>query len=219
MASVAAFLLLLGFFALLFTLFAWAARMSKLVAGNIRQAADSLGLEYTSKPPTLGFFYTEPRASGQMRGKRVQLFPFSTGSGKSRTQWCAVSAAVPNGTALTFQLRQQGWGSKFMELFGAREIQVGDDAFDRAWFIQTNQPEFFREALLPELREKISAVVRAPGATPRGVEFKLENGVVRYAEIGSFANAGSCQRCIQAADVVCDLADLAEVFAEQKAGN
>jgi hypothetical protein len=103
-----------------------------------------------------------------------------------------------------------------MELFGAKEIQVGDEGFDRTWFIQTNQPEFFRAALLPELRAKINALIHDLGTQARGMEFKLEGAAVRYAEMGTFADGDSCQRCQRAADIVGDLADLAEVAAQQK---
>jgi hypothetical protein len=209
-------LLFIGFFLVMVGLALWGvAKQGKLASENVRQLAATLGLEFAAKPPSLGMFYAEARAGGQLRGKRVEVFPFSTGSGKSRIQWCAVSAAVPAAGRLTFHLRRQGFGTKFLELFGAKEIQVGDAEFDRAWFIQTNQPEFFREALLPELREKINALVRELGTQARGMEFKLEQDTVRYAEVGSFANGDSCKRCRRAADIVCDLADVAEVFAEQ----
>ena len=71
-------------------------------------------------------------------------------------------------------------------------------------------------ARVAELREKINSLVRELGTQARGMEFKLEQNTVRYAEIGSFANGDSCKRCGRAADIVCNLADVAEVFAEQK---
>jgi hypothetical protein len=196
-----------------------AAQQGKRATENVRQMAATLGLQFVEKPPTLGMFYTDARAAGQMRGKRVEVFPFATGSGKSRIQWSAVSAAVPVSTALTFHLRRQGFSTKFLELFGAKEIQVGDAEFDRAWFIQTNQPDYFGGALLPELRAKINSLVRELGTQARGMEFKLEQNGVRYAEIGSFSNGDCCKRCLRAADIVCDLADVAEVFAEQQKAN
>ncbi len=212
-------LLMIGFFLAVAGLVVWAAaRQSRHGMENMRQTAGALGLQFIEKPPTAGIFYTDLRATGQVRGKQVELFPFATGSGKSRIQWSAVSAAVPVAVGLTFHLRRQGFGTKFMELFGAKEITVGDAEFDRDWFIQTNRPEFFREALLPELRGKITTLVRELGTQARGVEFKLEQNVVRYAEIGGFTSGDTCKRCEWAADIVCDLADVAAVFAEQQAG-
>lgn len=212
--------LMFGFFAAVVGLVGWAAaRQSKLTTENVRQLAATLGLQFEEKPPVLGLFYPEARAAGQLRGKRVELFPFTTGAGKSRTHWSAVAATLPAACGLTFRLQRQGFGSKFLELFGAREISTGDAAFDAAWFIQTNHPEYFREALLPELRAKINALVRESGTPARGMEFRLEHNAVRYAEIGSFASSDCLKRCQRAVEIVCDFADLAEVFTDQKPGN
>lgn len=200
---------LLGFFFLVAAAMAWlGAAMTKRAADNVRRMAETLGLEYFAKPPALGLFYTAPRAAGPVRGRQVELFTYATGSGKSRVQWCAVSAAAAG--SLTFLLQRQGFGTKFMELFGAHEIQVGDPEFDAAWFIQTNQPALLAAALLPELRARIMALLRAPAPRVRGLEFKLEAGTVRYAEVGSFANADTCGRCQAAADIVVGLAEAVE---------
>jgi hypothetical protein len=99
-----------------------------------------------------------------------------------------------------------------MELFGAREITVDDATFDAAWFVQTNQPEYFRAALVGEIRDQFMAARRA-GAS--GI-FQLENGVVKYAEQGTFGNAGRRQRYELIAPLLCDLADVAEVFAQER---
>jgi hypothetical protein len=204
MSVVIAPFLMIGIFVVFVVLIgAAAARQGKRTAENVRQMAATLGLQVEDKPPVLGIFYTGARASGQLRERRVELFPFSTGAGKSRVEWCAVSAALAAASRLT----------------GTKEIQVGDAGFDRTWFIQTNQPEFLREALLPELREKITALMRESGASARGPEFKLDGSTVRYAEMGTFSDPARCRRCERAVEIVCDLADVAEVFAEQQPVN
>ena len=207
--------LMIGLFVVFTGFIVWAAaRASKQAGENLDRLAATLGLQREITAPVLGVFHPEPRISGQIRGKRIEVFPFSTGSGKSRVQWSAISAAAQVDGGLTFDFRPQGLGTKLMEVFGSREIQVGDDAFDRAWFIQTNQPDFLRAALVPELREKISALSREAGV--RGGQLQLEHGVVRYAEHGSLSDAKRCDRLGRALDAVCDLADVAEVFAGQK---
>lgn len=205
-------LLMIGLFVVVFGLLVWMAiRQVKRSSENMRRLADVLGLKFVSKPPAFSLFYGEERASGLRRGRQVDLFAYATGSGRSRVQWCAVAAAVPASCALTFHLQRQGFGTKVMGLFGAKEIQVGDAEFDAAWFIQTNQPDYLRSALLPEVREKINALVRELGVTARGMEFRLDKGAVRYAEQGNFAGDDPCERVQRAADIVCDLAEVAEV--------
>ena len=195
-----------------------AIQQGKQGRANLIKLADALGLNVNREPSSNGFLSDALRANGTRRGRYLQVFGFSTGSGKSRTQWSAVSAVAPAAGGLTFHLRRQGFSTKFMEIFGAKEIVVGDVEFDRAWFIQTNQPETFGAALLPELREKITAFLRDAGNQVRGMAFKLESNEVRYVEIGNFADDKRCQRCLVAADIVGDLAEAADVLGQQPTG-
>lgn len=195
-----------GFIAFLGAILWLGARTSAQARENVRRLAGALGLELTAAQPALGIFHPAPRATGKIRGKTAALYNYSTGSGKSRRTWSALAVTPAVAGELTFELSRQGFGSKVRELFGVKEITVGNPEFDRTWFIQTNEPEFFRAALLPELQEKIRP---CPGT------FKLENGVVIYAEEGQFANEERCRRFETVASVTCDLADVAEVFARQ----
>lgn len=193
----------------------WAvASASKRTAENIARLAGELGLQLESKPPVLGWFYPQPKVFGEIRGKRVEVFTYFTGSGKSRTRWCAVSAAVRVDAGLTLALRRQGVGTKVMELFGSREIQVGDPPFDAAWFVQTNQPEFLQAALVPELRASLVSFAQQGAA--QGARFEVERGLARYSEQGTFASPALCTRIGAATATVIDLADVAEVFAAEK---
>ncbi len=208
------YLMILIIVATLVIVFWAAAQASKRASENIRELAAMLGLQADIRPPALGLFYTDPRAAGQWRGKAMEIYTYTTGSGKSRMQWCAVAAALRADGGLRFTLQPQGFGTKVMEMFGASEIQVGDADFDRRWFIQTNQPDFLRAALLPELRAKIFTLAAEPSASR--LKLMLEDGRVRYAEQGSFASARVAGRIGQAAEVVADLADVAEVFAAER---
>jgi hypothetical protein len=105
---------------------------------------------------------------------------------------------------MTCSITRQGFGTRVLQLFGAKEITVGNREFDDAWFVQTNQPDFLRAALLPELQQKFRPF--------RGA-FKLEQGLVTYTEQGLIANEASRIRFGQATELACDLADLAEVQA------
>ncbi|HEY0946499.1 MAG TPA: hypothetical protein VGD81_14575 [Opitutaceae bacterium] len=170
---------------------------------NLRALADRLGLTFA---PGKGWF-GHPRADGRRRGKPLELFNYTTGSGKSRQVWSAIRARPAAAGDLTFTIRPQGFGTKVLGFFGAKEIAVGDRAFDDAWFVRTNQPDFFRAALIPEIRDKFAAA-RQAGAKGH---FALEKGVVVYAEAGTFYDRGRCARFETLAEVVCDLADIAEV--------
>ncbi|HEX2854591.1 MAG TPA: hypothetical protein VHO24_15275 [Opitutaceae bacterium] len=204
-------LLAIAGMAAFFGLIIWLAVTSaKKTAVRFQQLATNLGLTLEPARVTLGIFHSAPRASGERRGKKMELFTYTTGSGKSRTSWCAISAQPRADGGLTFGLSRQGFGSKIAQLFGSREIQVGDPAFDDTWFIQTNRPDFFGAALLPEMRARLTHATRNAS---RGGSFKLEHGKVVYAEVGSFHDEMRCARFESVAEVICDLADVAEVHA------
>lgn len=209
-AALLPFLAIGGFLAFVGFILWWAVKAAKTTRLRIEQLAMRLGLTIDPARVTLGIFHHAPKASGMRRGKKLEIFTYTTGSGKSQTHWAALSATPRADGGLTFSLTRQGFGSKIAELFGSREIQVGDPAFDNTWFIRTNQPEFFAAALLPELRAKL---LDATAKASRGASFKLEHGKVVYAEIGSFYDQTRCTRFESIADVVCDLADVAEVHA------
>ena len=177
---------------------------------NGEALAARLGLGFEPKRPALGWFHAPPRGSGTIRGKSVEFYTYSTGSGKARTQWAAITVKPTAAGQLSFKLSRQNFATRVSELFGAKEIQVGDAGFDQRWFVQTNQPDFFRAALLPELRAKLD-VLEAQGLTG---DLMLKDGVVQYRERGSFYDEALCVRIAAMAEVGCDFADIAEVWAE-----
>lgn len=204
--------LMFGGVATVFAFIAWqSGKASKVVRENAEALAARLGLHMDSAKPVLGRFYPAPRATGVVRGKRMELYTYTTGSGKSRKTWVALAVTPARDGGLTFSLSRQGLGSRVLSLFGAKEIQVGDPGFDERWFIQTNQPDFLRAALLPELRAKLSFLERSSQAG----SLKLEKGVVSYVEGGTLYDRARCERFAGVADVVGDFADIAEVYAHQ----
>lgn len=205
MSGAIPFLAAVAMFVSIFALVVWfGARAMKRQAAAMARLAERTGLTVVEA----GSWMKSPRVAGEVRGKRAEFFSYSTGSGKSRKTWAAIRVRPAQAGGFEFSIRRQGFVTKVSEFFGAKEILVGDRAFDERWFIRSNRPEFFRAALLPELREKIDAAERA-GA--KG-EFKLEAGVVAYAEQGTFTDE-RCVRYEALLTLLCDLADVAEVAA------
>lgn len=185
-----------------------AVEQQKKVRANLHALADRLGLQVTGNLRGLA---ATGAVSGLRQGKEVRFWSYSTGSGKSRRSWCAVGVRPRATGGLEFDLCRQGFGAKVMELLGATEIQVGDPAFDRDWFIRTNQPEFFAAALVPDIRAKFAALDRAPGDG----SYKLEGGLVQFATTGNFSNDRIIARLEARLPLLYDLADIAEVLADR----
>ena len=192
---------------------AFGARQIRRSRQHLEALAAQTGLGLQELPKQLGFRQV-PEVQGVSRGKAVRVYAYHTGSGKSRTDWAAVAATPARPSALTFRIAPQGFGTKVAALFGAREIEVGDPAFDRHWFIQTNAPDYLRAALIPELRAKLAQIVAQGGDGT----CETTEGTIRYAERGWFSDRRRAERYAAVLEAVCDLADIAEVYADHTDG-
>jgi hypothetical protein len=199
-------LLLFAFFiAGVFGLIVWAVLAGgKRTAANLTALANRLGLQVQFR--TWGKFVLGGSLHGTIAGRTVRVWSYTTGSGKSQRTWSAVGVRPRRDDGFTFKFDRQGFVTKVMEVFGSKEVRLGDRAFDDAWFVQTNRPDFLAAALLPEIREKIMTLFHAgPGV------LRLEAGEVAYVEEGSLSNADVTRRLEAALPLVQDLADVAEV--------
>lgn len=182
----------------------------------LKQLAETLNLSVPEQTPQLGLFYPEAKATGVRGGRTVEIFSFSKGSGKSRRRYWAVAAKVAGSTrGLAFELEQRGFSAEWMEnLIGKKAVETGDAELDRTWRLTTNQPEFMCAALLPVVREKLVALARERGG--RWPEVRLATDSVCYAERVQNLKPSQMVRLGRGLDLVCDLADVAEVYASQK---
>jgi hypothetical protein len=171
---------------------------------NLQGLATRLGLEFV---PARNWF-KQSRIVGTRRARAVQIFTYLDTS--SDGAYAAVTAQTVMVGPLRFVLKKQGFSTMLTELFGMPKIFTGDEEFDAAWFVQTNQPEFMRALLLPELRAKLMTV-RQAGAKGK---FELRGGEIKYTEAGLFADTKLSERFAALADIICDLADAVEVAAK-----
>ncbi len=202
-----ALLVLPGMIALV-VLVVWAARVHARKTREMLHAfAQRAGLRIQEQ--TILGYTSVQSLEGEQAGRTVRYWTYATGSGKSRTTWVAVAVRPRAEAGLQFDLTRQNFGSKIMEMFGVKEIKVGDPAFDAAWFVLTNQPDFLAAALVPSIRARLMA--EPPGHW--GARYKLENGLVQYVEQGHLSSAEVLARLERQLPLLHELADVAEVFA------
>lgn len=186
----------------------WASRIhARKIREQLHAFAQRAGLR-VNQTTVLGFTTVES-LEGEQAGRAIRYWTYHTGSGKSRTTWIAVGVRPRASAGLTFDLSRQNFGSTLMALFGAKEIQVGDPAFDAAWFVRTNQPDFFAAALVPQIRARLMAepVLR------RTNRYELKDGLVQYVEIGRLSATEVLARLERQLPLLHELADVTEVFA------
>ena len=195
-------LLMVGFFA---TVVILGLRHTAKLRKEFPLWAEELG--WTPKPVT--GWTTPPEATGVHAGRRGRAFTYATGSGKSRVNWAAIELASGASSGLELEITRQNFGTKVAALFGVKEIEVGDAAFDARWFIRTNRPDYMKAAVLPEFRQRIDELAPRGG---RGMKLEIKEGRAIYSEQGFFS-APVRARVAQALPVLADLAALAEVEA------
>jgi hypothetical protein len=195
---------LIVFFSLMIVL---VRREQRKTLENLTKLASRLGLELKRRPAKLGF-EPAPTLEGRHRNRPVRFFNYTTGSGKNRRSWSAVSAAAPGAGAFVLELAPENFITRIAVTLGMQDIQIGDPTFDRAFIVRSNDAATAAAALLPEIRTRLLA------AFPRVIcgELTMNGGEVRFAETGSFGEAACVARLADMLEIACDLAEVAEVF-------
>ncbi len=186
-----------------------AVRFSRKANAMVRRLATELGLSVREPEPLWGVFPRQLQVEGEREGKATRIVRFTTGSGKHRQHWFALAVRPRVRGRLEFRLSPEGFGNTLRGLFGYKEIKLGDPRFDAAWYVETNQEEFLREALVPELRERLQHL-RSEGLKGR---FETHDNEVRYVERGALGSDAQRRRVVLAADMVSTLAEVVEVAA------
>lgn len=185
----------------------WALRAyARKMRGQMQAFARSRGLQVREQT-VLGLTSING-LEGEQSGRAVRYWTFTTGAGKSRTTWIAVGVKPRAATGLQFELTRQNFGARIMAMFGVKEVQVGDAAFDAAWFVRTNQPDFLPAALVPSIRARLLADPKGRW----GARYKFDGAMVQYVEQGYFGVA-AVERLEAQLPLLQELADVAEVSA------
>lgn len=154
-----------------------------------------------------GFFGGLPSLNGvyRKRSLRVYMFKRSSGSGKNRrtTTYTAFTLEVANPDALVFHIYEQGFFSTLLTKFGAQDIQIGDEAFDKEFMIKGNNEEKVRGMLTPMIMSKFMDFAErytAFGIQLKGDQFYYEAPV-------TISSERSLQRFEEMINFMCDIAD------------
>ena len=184
-----------------------ARRQQRKAVDNLTCLASRLGFEVNRKPARFGF-EPPPTVAGRHRNRAVRFFNYTTGSGKSSTTWSAVAAALDGAGGFNLELFPENFVTRIATALGLQDIRVGDPTFDQAFIVKSNDPAYAAAALLPEIRARLLA------ERPRGARghLAIKDGEVRYAEAGAFDDEARVTRLAGMLEVVCDLAEVAEVY-------
>ncbi|MBE2215272.1 MAG: hypothetical protein IAE82_15475 [Opitutaceae bacterium] len=176
---------------------------------NLQALADRLGLRLNAPGGTGIFALGRASLEGQSRGRPMRIYTYTTGSGKSRTTWCAISLTTRIPAGFSLKVSGENLFTKAGRVFGIDDVETGDPSFDEKFYVKSKQASYIRAALIPEVRMRLLDALakhRSFGT------FTAEGGEVKYAEMGTFANAKILGRFPDMLEIAGDLAEIAEAY-------
>jgi len=190
-------------------------KLSGQVNEHLQWLADTLELAVTGGDamfPAIRFlsFVRRPyRLEGERRGSRLSIYHYTVSTGQSSTTYTTARSEVENPRELNFKFTREGLLSKVGKSLGLQDVQTGDEHFDKLFVIKCSDPEFIRQALLDQVKEKFFTVWEQHSA--KGT-ISLKGGTLSYDEVGTVRNEKSRTRMAAVAELVCDLGGLVQFY-------
>jgi hypothetical protein len=118
----------------------------KRIASSWGEVAGRLGIQMES-----GSWFSNPKLTGTLNGIPLYVDSYSRRSNNSSTTYTRYQVRYP-APGFDFTLRREGGLTKIGKLFGIRDAEVGDPAFDGAFKIKTDDQTRIKQYLTPSVR-------------------------------------------------------------------
>lgn len=149
-----------------------AARTQRATGLIWQGAAADLGLGFEP-----GSWTKQPRIAGQRNGMDIEVSVQATRSGNNNQVMTTYRVAYPR-LGHDFKLTRQTGFNRITQAFGAQDIEVGDQNFDDAFVIKSDDPNAIKLLLTPAVR---MSLLRLQSAHPGVV---VEDDHIRYQTSG-----------------------------------
>lgn len=190
-------------------------RDGRKISEHWQWLVDTLGLGVCGGEPMypnskwLSWIRKPIRLEGTYRGCFTKIYNYTVGSGKNSTTYSTVRIVGPNPKELTFNIYREGMFSKLGKIMGMQDIQTGDPTFDDKFVIKSNNPEFIKIALLPEIKSKFIDIWERH--KPHG-SITLKDEELHYDEVGTIRTVEIRERFGAIADLLADLRGTIEFY-------
>ncbi|MEA2000740.1 MAG: hypothetical protein U9N84_02445 [Actinomycetota bacterium] len=122
--------------------------------------AAEMGLDFVA-----GKGFSRPVLTGSVAGFPLTIDTYMQRSGNNSTTYTRYRMTYPP-LGMHLQLSRQGAFSAITKLFGQQDVEVGDDSFDDAFIIKTDDPARLRALMTPSVR---SGLIRLVASHPTAV--------------------------------------------------
>ncbi len=135
--------------------FAW--RSHQRTVQMWSEVARELGLGFE-----VGRGISRPVLTGAIGGLPVAVDTYVQRSGNSSTTYTRYRINYPY-VGFDFQLKRQGAFAAITKLFGAQDVEIGDDLFDETFTVKTKDPNRLRALLTPSVRTGLLRLIASYG--------------------------------------------------------
>ena len=143
-----------------------------------KQFAAEIGGEFVNN----GFFRSS-KVEAHIQNWIVTLDTYSVPSGDSSTTYTRIKAGFQNRDDFQFRIFRTGLVSKIDKALGAQDIEIGDEEFDRAFTVQSNNESRVRALLMNQRIRHLIQAQKSIRLTTRNNELNFETqGVIRDIE-------------------------------------
>ena len=104
-----------------------------------------------------GGWFSSPSLDFRVEGRRALLELFE--GSKNRTPYSRVVINVVPSPG-TLHILEQGFGQEFLKLFGAQDLEIGDESFDREYVIKASPTSMLRRIFSPDRQREGIGIVR-----------------------------------------------------------
>jgi|GEM_PF-2639017 len=119
-----------------------------------------------------------PSIDGQINGLAFVSYMYTKGKGKKKKTYTAFIFRLENRVIDSLHLYKEGFWAKVGKTFGRQDIQFGDEAFDNAYIVRSDDERFAEEVFDRPMRQLLlHNLPRLRG------EFKMQYGQFEYHEL------------------------------------
>ena len=213
--NIVVILIIISFFMTFVAFFMIAKRGPTHSEKQLRKLADELGFSLLGGEPVLPkvrflrFIKTPLSVVSPDPNNALKIYHFTRGSGKNSTTYAAIQFSNLNTKELKCEIYEQGLLSKIGKTLGMQDIPVGNAKFDERFIIKSDDQNFIRTILLPEIQERILEAWDQQNARGR---ITLNNNILAYEEIGTIRDDATRERFKYMLSVMYLLRDAIDVY-------
>ncbi len=143
-----------------------------------KQFAVEMGAEFIE-----GGFFRSSKVEAHIGDATVILDTYSVSAGDSSTTYTRIKAAFQNRDDFQFKVFRTGLVSKIGKALGAQDIEIGDEEFDRAFTLQSNNESRLQMLLMNQRIRQLIEGQKSIHLSLRNNELNFEvQGVIRDVE-------------------------------------